>query len=210
VTDQNQLLLRARVQDLLHLLSFAEIVTPTPGDKPEAEKAMADIRRLLAAPAQPQGEAVATVLVQHGYWSRGNFHEGKRWHAVGLPALEHLPDGTKLYAIQQADDSRRSVDARNKLNAAIHGDGAVIDDLETAVHQACLIIKRHRASQQAAQAVPEGWQLVPIEPTAEMISAALRDCGGIGGGSCGEHTGVDGSDFADVWGTMLRAAKGEQ
>jgi hypothetical protein len=54
MTDQNQLLLRARVQDLMHLLSFAEIVTPTPGDKPEAEKAMADIRRLLAAPAQPQ------------------------------------------------------------------------------------------------------------------------------------------------------------
>ena len=67
-----------------------------------------------------------------------------------------------------------------------------------------------KASQQAAQAVPEGWQLVPVEPTSEMISAALRDCGGIGGGSCGEHTGVDGSDFADVWGTMLRAAKGGQ
>ena len=66
------------------------------------------------------------------------------------------------------------------------------------------------ASQQAAQAVPEGWQLVPVEPTAKMISAALRDCGGIGGGSCGEHTGVDGSDFADVWDTMLRAAKGEK
>ena len=61
----------------------------------------------------------------------------------------------KQKASQQADDSRRSVDARNKLNAAIHGDGAVIDDLETAVHQACLIIKRHRASQQAAQAVPD-------------------------------------------------------
>jgi hypothetical protein len=67
-----------------------------------------------------------------------------------------------------------------------------------------------KAIQQAAQAVPEGWQLVPVEPTSEMISAALRDCGGIGGGSCGEHTGVDGSDFADVWSTMLRAAKGEQ
>lgn len=40
--------LRSRTQDLLHLLSLAKIETPTPGDKPEAEKAMADIRAILA------------------------------------------------------------------------------------------------------------------------------------------------------------------
>ncbi len=176
MTDQNQLL-REAMERLVcmceHYGDFRNGVTDPTGSIDEgvirATEVIRAARAALDAPAQPQGagEAVAVVRVQHGYWSRGHFHESKRWHAVGLPALENLPDGTKLYTTPPA-------------------------------------------SQQAAQAVPEGWQLVPIEPTAEMISAALRDCGGIGGGSCGEHTGVDGSDFADVWGAMLRAAKGEQ
>lgn len=48
--------LRSRVQDLLHLLSFAKIETPTPTDKPEAEKAMADIRAMIADSQQKGGE----------------------------------------------------------------------------------------------------------------------------------------------------------
>lgn len=45
--------LRARVADLLHLLQFAKIETPTPGDAPQAERAMNDLEAMLAAPAQP-------------------------------------------------------------------------------------------------------------------------------------------------------------
>ena len=41
-------------------------------------------------------------------------------------------------------DSRRCIDARNRLNSAIHGEGAVIDDLETIVHIACLRVKEKR------------------------------------------------------------------
>ena len=52
---------------------------------------------------------------------------------------------------EQADDTLRCIDARNKLNTAIYGNGAVIDDLETAVHQATLIIKRHRARETNAK-----------------------------------------------------------
>lgn len=48
--------LRCRVQDLLHLLSFAKIETPTPTDKPEAEKAMADIRAMISASQQKGGQ----------------------------------------------------------------------------------------------------------------------------------------------------------
>ena len=32
----------------------------------------------------------------------------------------------------------------------------------------------------AAKMVPDGWQLVPVEPTLEMISAATRDSVGFG------------------------------
>ena len=46
--------------------------------------------------------------------------------------------------------------------------------------------------------IPHGWKLVPVNSTHEMISAALKECGGIGGGSCGEYTGLDGSDFVFV------------
>jgi hypothetical protein len=51
----------ARVQDLLHLLSFAEITTPTPGDKSEAEKAMADLRHHLRT-TQPTSQQAAQPL----------------------------------------------------------------------------------------------------------------------------------------------------
>jgi hypothetical protein len=61
-----------------------------------------------------------------------------------VPGLRHLYT-TPPASQEQADDTRSCIDARNRLNAALHGDGALIDDLETAVHLACLRIKRARA-----------------------------------------------------------------
>lgn len=55
-------------------------------------------------------------------------------------------------------------------------------------------------------AVPDGYALVPVEPTREMVNAAMRECSGIGGGSCGEHTGVDGDDMRAVFCAMLAVA----
>lgn len=49
-------------------------------------------------------------------------------------------------------DSLRCIEIRNKLNAAIHGNGAVIDDLETATMLACQIIKQYRELTKAQQA----------------------------------------------------------
>jgi hypothetical protein len=51
-----------------------------------------------------------------------------------------------------------------------------------------------------------GWKLVPVEPTPEMLSKTMKDCGGIGAGSCGEHTGVDYEDLRSVYDAMLNAA----
>jgi hypothetical protein len=56
----------------------------------------------------------------------------------------------------EASHPQRCIDARNRLNTAIHGEGAVIDDLETAVHQACLVIKRNKNGQSSNPTVPEG------------------------------------------------------
>lgn len=60
VRGQEPVAFASRVQDLLHLLSFAEITTPTPTDKSEAEKAMADLRHYLRthpSPTQPPAQA---------------------------------------------------------------------------------------------------------------------------------------------------------
>ena len=59
----------------------------------------------------------------------------------------------------------------------------------------------------AAAPQPQGdWVMVPREATREMVARAVRDCGDIGGGSCGERSAVDGGDMRAVWDTMIAAA----
>lgn len=60
--------------------------------------------------------------------------------------------------------------------------------------------------QSEAGRVPDGWKLVPVEPTPEMVKYAMLECGGIGSGSCGEYLGVDGDDMRSVYSAMLDAA----
>lgn len=58
--------------------------------------------------------------------------------------------------------------------------------------------------------VPAGWKLVQIEPSAAMLAQAMKDCGSIGCGSCGEHTGIDYDDLRAVWASMLTATPTEE
>jgi hypothetical protein len=111
MTDQNQLLLRARVQDLMHLLSFAEIVTPTPGDKPEAVKAMADIRRLLPAPAQPQGAGEVTVSID----LIRRAQQAINYHLEPNSPDEHEATMVELHAIGWPDDFPPATQASNPV-----------------------------------------------------------------------------------------------
>ncbi|PRF54655.1 hypothetical protein C6Q15_28230 [Burkholderia multivorans] len=54
-------MLTARVADLLHLLEFATIYTPTEGDGPQIIAAIRDIKAFLAAhPGQPEPRAEVT------------------------------------------------------------------------------------------------------------------------------------------------------
>lgn len=66
MTDKipNDAALRSRVADLLHLLQFARIETPTAGDAEQAEKAMNDLERMLAAPPAAQQLSPAAPVAQ--------------------------------------------------------------------------------------------------------------------------------------------------
>lgn len=48
-----------------------------------------------------------------------------------------------------------------------------------------------------APGVPDGWKLVPIEPTDEMLNAALK--------FESQGSGIQGGDLVDVWKAMLTA-----
>jgi hypothetical protein len=54
------------------------------------------------------------------------------------------------------------------------------------------------------------WRLVPEVPTPEMLANAMKECGSIGAGSCGEHTGVDWDDMRSVYEAMLAASPAPQ
>lgn len=48
--------------------------------------------------------------------------------------------------------------------------------------------------------------MVPREASPEMVAQAMKECAGMGAGSCGEHAGVDGDDMRAVWDAMVQAA----
>lgn len=54
-----------------------------------------------------------------------------------------------------------------------------------------------------APAVPQGWKLVPIEPTLQMLRSGHDSISCVG--SCGEASPPEVSDFSDVWAAMLAA-----
>ncbi|MCA8249145.1 hypothetical protein LGN12_18460 [Burkholderia multivorans] len=56
---QAPLALLPRVADLLHLLSFATIHTPSEGDEPQIRRALHDIKAMIAAAPQPPAQANA-------------------------------------------------------------------------------------------------------------------------------------------------------
>lgn len=77
----NDNVLTARVADLLHLLEFATIHTPTEGDGPQIIDAIRDIKAFLAAhPGQPEPRAEVTV--------DQILNKAQAWHFVNRPGVE--------------------------------------------------------------------------------------------------------------------------
>ena len=68
-------------------------------DKETNDTARMIARAVLAkwgTPPVSQEDAVAEVVIEPDYWSRGHFYEGKRKTIRTLMSLESLPTGTRL------------------------------------------------------------------------------------------------------------------
>lgn len=75
----------------------------------------------------------------------------------GAPLAAHRAFARAILALRQADhpDTQRCIKARNDLNAVLHGEGALIDDLENAVAIACAKLRRP-----AVEPMTERWTVV--------------------------------------------------
>lgn len=70
--------LRSRVADLLHLLQFARIETPTAGDAEQAEKAVNDLERMLAAPVAQEPVAWVCTARKPGITEQRSLWHGEQ------------------------------------------------------------------------------------------------------------------------------------
>jgi len=112
---------------------------------------LADTRETFDASGPETPQAVRDVIEYVASWLTV---------ALDKPAL------AALAAPAQHEARQRCIDARNALNAALHGDGAVIDTLEQVVASACAVIKRH-----AAPAQPNTWREAVLDALTATGSA---------------------------------------
>jgi hypothetical protein len=198
MTDQNQLLRDAleayehaianghREHDALSAFSGISI--------PELARA-AISHPAQPAPAQPQGAVSDDELP--GLWSNADFSGGATDTTcpAGLEHYSKFLDAQPQGAGEAVGHIARffsDVEALIEFSPHQGGSLRVGDKLYTTPP----------ASQQAAQAVPEGWQLVPIEPTPIMVEAMVQEAD-----RQESMWRYDGAAFCRA---MLRAAKGEQ
>ena len=114
---------------------------------------LAFARAILALrPAHPDVQPAVPVV---SGWSMTDNHDGSvaietpegriiSLHRSGGSGMESIAYSLALLALRPADhpDTQRCIKARNDLNAALHGGGALIDDLEHAVANACAKLRR--------------------------------------------------------------------
>jgi hypothetical protein len=122
----------------------------------------------LAAPVQQSRSDVEPVATKLQTQQFNCFHVS----AEDFQRLKELPVGTKLYTTPPADEIQR-------LSALVRAQQITIEKLEAA----------H---------VPEGWKMVPMTPTQEMLAVCDEDVG---------SKIIDGAAFAGaVWAALLAAA----
>lgn len=144
---------------------------------------LGDLRALRAARPAPPSDHIgdATELVGE----RAALIEKLKWAAkVGGDAILHVggADTCKQAADMLAADAQKSEPTEQKLPEFFASyeyapDFSVLvsvylrhsDDVPELVHQEPLIAQASEPTQQVA--VPQGWRLVPVEPTNEMVSA---------------------------------------
>ena len=106
--------------------------------------------------AQPAQPAAPTLQQWERHQAEGNPLHTYAANLTGAAPLP-TPATTVMFEAQPAQaeptDAQRCIDARNRLNALLHGDGAVIDSLEDAVLNVGAELQRLRAAQAEPQPV---------------------------------------------------------
>ena len=108
----------------------------------EAGAGHIDLSVMAPQPAPTPHPAVPVVSdEQIDVATRHMYHNGRpttKEYRVGIVRA--------ILAMRPADhpDTLRCIKARNDLNAALHGEGAIIDDLEHVIANACAKLRRHR------------------------------------------------------------------
>lgn len=112
---------------------------------------------------------------------------------------EEAGEGPQVHdVIEAADEALAAHEAEQALPLKDRPDFIAGYDAGLKDGRAC---ERRDAAEQAAQAVPAGFKWVPVEPTEDMLTAAVRE---------DDKAFVDGmphgATAADVWAVMLSAA----
>lgn len=85
--------------------------------------------------------------------------------------------------------------------------GGAIED-SSVIEEIYAVIRREEAALSAAEpqpAPPEGWQLVPVEPTEEMVKAGRKEAA-----DCDDTYGSSLFSAAEIYRAMLAAAPAKQ
>jgi len=166
---------------------------------------IAEITELRAALA-----ATATTVSKPCFMCNGT---GQHEIPLAIPAgVEPLP--ARMVACQQfkaaptvAVDDPTFLDIMGMVRAQMHRvyssaiDRDDIDSKHMVEIEAAIRGLAARAKLSAGVAIPEGWALVPVEPTEEMLFAAfLRDENAYAGGA------QNGASASAIWDAMLAAA----
>lgn len=106
-----------------------------------------------------------------------------RWNALGvLDAVDRLTSATSPDVAGLIEDALRELD---NVTAVTDQDSNCIGCAENLLRKAAAALRLS-----AGGGVPEGWKLVPVEPTPEMLGAFWRqkNCGTQEVGDRGPHT----------------------
>ena len=143
--DQRQVLSIGQIDEFRNLLSVTQIPVPFSDDWDHQIDGAHEFARaiescVLAALQSPQPAVPVVsdeqILEAARKWSNSNFVAGSERFLLDFARA--------ILALRPADhpDTQRCIKARNDLNAALHGGGALIDDLEHAVANACAKLRR--------------------------------------------------------------------
>ena len=127
----------------------------------------------------PEAEPVLVVETEPGYWNRGHYCEGTKSY-IDPTKVWGLPVGTKLYtappapSVPETEPVARVTGYYGGYLSIVTVDGRVLP-AGTALYAAPPHQSEHHLEMvnTPAPSVPDGWKLVPVEPTPEMMRSGM-------------------------------------